>query len=310
MGCQSIVFVEPDAVREKERINDMKRILVTGCNGQLGRAINKEYAQEDIAFINTDVAEGEGVISLDITDVNAVLSCVEETKPDVIINCAAHTNVDACESQWDLAYKINAIGARNLSIAAEKTNAKLIHVSTDYVFPGTSPQPLTEFDTPDPISAYGKTKWEGENFVREFSTKHFILRTAWLYGDGKNFVKTMLKLAETHDTVSVVSDQYGSPTSAVELAKMIHFLEPTENYGTYHATCEGQCSWADFAVEIFKKAGKDTKVNYITTEEYNSPAKRPAYSILDNYMLRLTVGDAFLMADWKDALDVYMKELF
>ncbi len=288
----------------------MKRILVTGCNGQLGRAINKEYAQEDIAFINTDVAEGEGVISLDITDVNAVLSCVEETKPDVIINCAAHTNVDACESQWDLAYKINAIGARNLSIAAEKTNAKLIHVSTDYVFPGTSPQPLTEFDTPDPISAYGKTKWEGENFVREFSTKHFILRTAWLYGDGKNFVKTMLKLAETHDTVSVVSDQYGSPTSAVELAKMIHFLEPTENYGTYHATCEGQCSWADFAVEIFKKAGKDTKVNYITTEEYNSPAKRPAYSILDNYMLRLTVGDAFLMADWKDALDVYMKELF
>lgn len=288
----------------------MKRILVTGCNGQLGRAINKEYAQEDITFINTDVAEGEGVISLDITDVNAVLSCVEETKPDVIINCAAHTNVDACESQWDLAYKINAIGARNLSIAAEKTNAKLIHVSTDYVFPGTSPQPLTEFDTPDPISAYGKTKWEGENFVREFSTKHFILRTAWLYGDGKNFVKTMLKLAETHDTVSVVSDQYGSPTSAVELAKMIHFLEPTENYGTYHATCEGQCSWADFAVEIFKKAGKDTKVNYITTEEYNSPAKRPAYSILDNYMLRLTVGDAFLMADWKDALDVYMKELF
>lgn len=310
MGCQSIVFVEPDAVREKERINDMKRILVTGCNGQLGRAINKEYAQEDITFINTDVAEGEGVISLDITDVNAVLSCVEETKPDVIINCAAHTNVDACESQWDLAYKINAIGARNLSIAAEKTNAKLIHVSTDYVFPGTSPQPLTEFDAPDPISAYGKTKWEGENFVREFSTKHFILRTAWLYGDGKNFVKTMLKLAETHDTVSVVSDQYGSPTSAVELAKMIHFLEPTENYGTYHATCEGQCSWADFAVEIFKKAGKDTKVNYITTEEYNSPAKRPAYSILDNYMLRLTVGDAFLMADWKDALDVYMKELF
>lgn len=310
MGCQSIIFVEPDAVKEKERINDMKRILVTGCNGQLGRAINKEYAQEDIAFINTDVAEGEGVISLDITDVNAVLSCVEETKPDVIINCAAHTNVDACESQWDLAYKINAIGARNLSIAAEKTNAKLIHVSTDYVFPGTSPQPLTEFDTPDPISAYGKTKWEGENFVREFSTKHFILRTAWLYGDGKNFVKTMLKLAETHDTVSVVSDQYGSPTSAVELAKMIHFLEPTENYGTYHATCEGQCSWADFAVEIFKKAGKDTKVNYITTEEYNSPAKRPAYSILDNYMLSLTSGDAFLMADWKDALDVYMKELF
>ncbi len=286
----------------------MKKFLVTGCNGQLGRAINQEYAGEAVEFINTDVA-GDGVTPLDITDVEAVLALVEQTKPDVIINCAAHTNVDACEQQWDLAYQINAIGPRNLSIAADKVGAKLIHVSTDYVFPGTSPKPLTEFDEVGPISAYGKTKWEGENFVKEFSSRHFILRTAWLYGDGKNFVKTMLKLSETHDVITVVSDQFGSPTSAVELAKMIHFLEPTENYGTYHATCEGQCSWADFAVEIFKKAGKDTKVQYVTTEEYNSPAKRPAYSVLDNYMLRLVAKDAFRMADWKDALDVYMKEM-
>lgn len=282
----------------------MKKILITGCNGQLGRALRKEYAQENVEFINTDVA-GEGIVSLDITSVEAVLSLVEKEKPDVIINCAAHTNVDACESQWDLAYQINAIGPRNLAIAAEKTGAKLIHVSTDYVFPGTCPKPLTEFDAPGPISAYGKTKYEGELFVKEFSRRHFILRTAWLYGEGKNFVKTMLKLAESHEEITVVSDQFGSPTSAVELAKMIHFLEPTENYGTYHATCEGQCSWADFAVEIFKRAGKNTKVKYITTEEYNSPAKRPAYSILDNYMLRLVAGDKFKMADWKDALDAY-----
>lgn len=282
----------------------MKKILITGCNGQLGRALRKEYAQENVEFINTDVA-GEGIVPLDITSVEAVLSLVEKEKPDVIINCAAHTNVDACESQWDLAYQINAIGPRNLAIAAEKTGAKLIHVSTDYVFPGTCPKPLTEFDAPEPISAYGKTKYEGELFVKEFSRRHFILRTAWLYGEGKNFVKTMLKLAETHEEITVVSDQFGSPTSAVELAKMIHFLEPTENYGTYHATCEGQCSWADFAVEIFKRAGKNTKVKYITTEEYNSPAKRPAYSILDNYMLRLMAGDKFKMADWKDALDAY-----
>ncbi|NBI85982.1 dTDP-4-dehydrorhamnose reductase [Lachnospiraceae bacterium] len=287
----------------------MKKILVTGCNGQLGRAINKEYAGEDVSFINTDVVEGEGVTRLDITDVAAVTALVDKTRPDVIMNCAAHTNVDACEQQWDLAYQINAIGARNLSIAAEKVGAKLMHVSTDYVFPGTSPAPLTEFDPVGPISAYGKTKWEGENFVKEFSQKHFILRTAWLYGDGKNFVKTMLKLSETHDMITVVSDQFGSPTSAVELAKMIHFLEPTENYGTYHATCEGQCSWADFASAIFKKAGKDTVVKYVTTEEYNSPAKRPAYSVLDNYMLRLVAGDAFQMAQWEDALDVYMKEI-
>ncbi len=287
----------------------MKKILIAGCNGQLGRALNKEYAKDDVEFINTDVAQGEGILSLDITNVEEVIRCAEKTKPDVIINCAAHTNVDACETQWDLAYQINAVGARNLSIAAAKTDAKLIHVSTDYVFPGTSPKPLTEFDATGPISAYGKTKLEGENFVKEFAPKHFILRTAWLYGDGKNFVKTMLKLSESHDTITVVSDQYGSPTSAAELAKMIHFLEPTENYGTYHATCEGQCSWADFAVEIFKRAGKDTVVKYVTTEEYNSPAKRPAYSVLDNYMLRLAAKDAFRMADWKDALDVYFEEM-
>ena len=287
----------------------MKKIMVTGCNGQLGRAINKEYAKDDVEFINTDVAEGEGVISLDITDVDAVLALAEKARPDVIINCAAHTNVDACETQWDLAYRINAMGPRNLSIAASKYDIKLIHVSTDYVFPGTSPKPLTEFDAVDPISAYGKTKLEGENFVKEFAPKHFIFRTAWLYGDGQNFVKTMLKLSESHDVITVVSDQFGSPTSAAELAKMIHFLEPTENYGTYHATCEGQCSWADFAVEIFKKAGKDTVVKYVTTEEYNSPAKRPAYSVLDNYMLRLVAGSRFQMAEWKDALDVYMREI-
>ncbi len=287
----------------------MKKLLLTGSNGQLGRALNKEYAKDDVEIINTDVAEGEGIYALDITDVEAVNDFVMKTKPDVIINCAAHTNVDACETQWDLAYKINAIGARNLSIAAEKADAKLIHISTDYVFEGNCPDPLTEFDKTGPISAYGKTKFEGENFVKEFSSKHFILRTAWLYGDGKNFVKTMLKLAESHDTITVVSDQFGSPTSASELARMVHFLEPTESYGTYHATCEGQCSWADFAVEIFKKAGKNTTVKYVTTEEYNSPAKRPAYSVLDNYMLRLAFGDAFQMADWKDALDEYMKEI-
>ncbi len=287
----------------------MKKILVTGCNGQLGRAINKEYASEDVVFINTDVAEGDGITPLDITKVEEVLALVEAEKPDVIINCAAHTNVDACETQWDSAYRINALGPRNLSIAAAKVGAKMIHVSTDYVFPGTSPEPLNEFDATGPISAYGKTKLEGENFVKEFAPKHFIFRTAWLYGDGKNFVKTMLNLAENHDTITVVSDQIGSPTSTVELAKMIHFLEPTENYGTYHATCEGQCSWADFAVEIFKKAGKSTTVKYVTSEEYNSPTKRPPYSVLDNYMLRLVAGDAFKMADWHDALDVYIKEI-
>lgn len=289
----------------------MKRILVTGCNGQLGRAIRAEYAGEDVEFINTDVVEGKGVTALDISDVDAVLALVRETKPQVIINCAAHTNVDACEKEWDAAYRINAIGPRNLSIAATEVDAKLIHVSTDYVFEGNGTRPYTEFDEPNPVSAYGKTKLEGELFVREFAKKHFIFRTAWLYGDGRNFAKTMLRLAESHEEVSVVCDQQGSPTSAVELARAIHHFEPTENYGVFHATCEGDTNWADFAEAVFARAGKNTKVNHVTSEQYAkmnpASAKRPAYSILDNYMMRLTSD--YRMADWESALDEYMKNL-
>lgn len=286
----------------------MKKIMITGCNGQLGRALNKLYAKEqEISLINTDVFPGEHIMSLDITDVDAVLSFVREWKPDAIINCAAHTNVDKCETDIDNAYRINAVGPRNLSIAAAQTGAKLMHISTDYVFPGTENRPLTEFDAVGPTSMYGKTKLAGENFVREFSEKHFIIRTAWLYGDGKNFVKTMLRLAEGHDEVSVVKDQFGTPTSALELAKAVKYLLPTENYGLFHGTCEESCSWADFASEIFRLAGKNTKVNYITTEEFASPTKRPAYSILDNYMLRLTTD--FTFAPWQDAIEEYMNDI-
>lgn len=278
----------------------MKKILVTGCNGQLGKAIQKEYASEDAELILTDVAD------LDITDNAQVLQFVRENKPQVIMNCAAHTAVDLCEEQWDLAYRINAIGPRNLAIAATQTGAKLMHISTDYVFSGDGDHPYTEFDPVGPTSAYGKTKLEGERFVQQFARNYFIIRTAWLYGDGKNFVKTMLKLSETRDTVSVVKDQFGSPTSAKELAKMMHHLEPTENYGLFHGTCEGSCSWADFADEIFRLAVKETRVNHITTEEYGSATRRPAYSVLDNYMLRLTTD--FRMADWQDAIREYMEE--
>lgn len=278
----------------------MRRILITGCNGQLGRAIREEYANEDVELINTDVEE------LDITKVEEVTSFAEEKRPDVIINCAAHTNVNACESQWDLAYKINAIGPRNLSIAAEKIGAKMIHVSTDYVFDGTASEPYTEFSPVAPLGAYGKTKLAGEEFVKQFSNRYFIIRTAWLYGDGKNFVRTMLALGKEKGEVGVVADQFGSPTSAKELARMIHVIEPTENYGLYHGTCEGYCSWADFAEKIFELAGMDVRVNRLTTDEYPTPAKRPAYSVLDNYMLRLTTNHQF--ADWETALKEYMQK--
>ena len=242
---------------------------------------------------------------LDITSVDEVLALVREVKPYAIINCAAHTAVDACETDLDNAYRINAIGPRNLGIAATETGAKLIHVSTDYVFDGKGTRPYVEFDTPNPQGAYGKTKLAGENMVKDFADRYMIFRTAWLYGDGRNFVKTMLRLAENGDKVRVVEDQVGSPTSARELARAITAQLFTDNYGLFHATCEGNCSWADFAREIFRLAGRDTYVEGITSAEFAAKAPRPAYSILENYMLKLTGGYQF--ADWHDALDYYMK---
>lgn len=279
----------------------MKKLLITGCNGQLGRALNREYEGEPVELANTDLGE------LDITDLDAVMAFVKETRPDVIINCGAMTAVDLCETAYDQAFLANAIGPRNLGIAARETGAKLFQISTDYVFSGDGCKPYIETDAPGPRSVYGATKLAGEQFVRDFAQRYFIIRTAWLYGEGKNFAATMLRLAESNDTVRVVRDQYGTPTSALELAKMMHVLEPTENYGIFHGTCEGQCSWADFAAEIFRQAGKNTNVEYITTAEYPTPAKRPAYSVLENQMLHLTTD--FKMQQWQDALSVYLKEI-
>lgn len=280
----------------------MKKVIVTGANGQLGRAINKQYAgSAEYELINTDVGE------LDITDVDQVLGFVRTVRPYAIINCAAYTAVEACEKEEDLAFRINAIGARNLSIAATETDAKLIHVSTDYVFDGNGTRPYRETDPTGPQGAYGRTKLAGEEFVKEFSSRHYIVRTAWLYGDGKNFVKTMLRLSETNDKVRVVRDQVGSPTSSEELAKAIAYLLPTENYGLFHGTCEGDCSWAQFTEEIFRLAGKSTVVEAITSEEYGAAVKRPAYSILENYMFKMTTD--FMFADWHDAIAQYLRDM-
>ncbi len=285
----------------------MKKIIVTGCNGQLGRAVNQQYAgSTEYELINTDVGE------LDITKVEDVLALAREVKPTAIINCAAYTNVDRCEIDTDLAYKINAIGARNLAIAASDVNAKLMHISTDYVFPGdVCERPLIEFDATAPKSAYGRTKLAGENFVRDFADRWFIIRTAWLYGDGHNFAKTMLKLSENNDKIGVVMDQVGTPTSATELAKAIKYLVETDNYGLFHGTCEGDTNWAEFAATVLRLAGKKTEIEPITSEEYKrrfpASASRPAYSILENYMLKLTTDFSF--APWQDAIEVYMKEL-
>lgn len=286
----------------KQVINMTKKLIITGANGQLGRAINALYqGREDIVCVNTDVDE------LDITNLEEVEALVAREKPYAIVNCAAYTAVDACEDQEELAFRVNAIGPRNLAIAAEANGAKMMHISTDYVFAGNSNVPYREFDATGPKGAYGRTKLAGEKFVERFSSRHFIIRTAWLYGDGKNFVKTMLRLAETMPEVKVVDDQVGSPTSASELAKAMDALLFTNNYGTFHGTCEGVCSWADFAEEIFRLAGTGTKVVRISSSEFAAKAQRPAYSVLDNYMLKNTTD--FMFADWKDAIKEYMQTL-
>ena len=285
-----------------------KKIIVTGCNGQLGKAVNRLFAKESgYELINTDI---NADIKLDITDVDKVTAFVREISPYAVINCAAYTAVDKQESDIDLSYRINAIGPRNLAIASKSTGAKLIHISTDYVFPGDAKTPYTEFDAVGPKSVYGRTKLAGEEFVRQMTDRFFIIRTAWLYGDGHNFVKTMLRLSESHDEVSVVDDQLGTPTSAAELAKCVKYLLPTDNYGLFHGTCEGDTNWAAFAERIFELGGKKTKVSHVTSEEYEkmnpASAKRPAYSILDNYMLRLTSDFSF--ASWEEALEEYFRE--
>ncbi len=288
----------------------MKKIIVTGSNGQLGRAINSLLGKNtDYELVNTDFGVPQ-ITDLDITDLDSVIELCREIKPYAIINCAAHTNVDACEVQIDAAHRINAIGPRNLAIASSETGAKLVHISTDYVFAGDGTKPYTEFDTPAPKAMYGITKLAGENFVKQFADRFFIIRTAWLYGDGKNFVGTMLRLAENHSNITVVNDQVGSPTSADELAKAIRSLISTENYGLFHGTCEGQCSWADFAKEIFRLAGKDTVVTPVTSRQYKemnpASADRPHYSVLENYMFKLTGGYNF--APWEMAIADYFQK--
>lgn len=283
-------------------VNDLKKLFITGCNGQLGREINRFYADKNgIELVNTDVDE------LDITDIKAVMDMIESEKPYAIINCAAYTAVDACETNQDIAFKVNVIGPRNLSIAAKAVGAKMVHISTDYVFDGTKLTPYFESDPICPQSVYGETKAEAEKMVTMFSDRFFIFRTAWLYGDGKNFVKTMLRLSEDHDEVRVVEDQFGTPTSTVELVKAIDSILFTDNYGIYHATCEGSCNWAEFAREIFRLAGKNVKVTGITTAEYNAPANRPAHSVLENRMLKAVGGYTF--CEWHEAIKTYLDEL-
>ncbi len=287
------------------------KILITGGKGQLGTEIAKcfergytELGTPDILKIDNDITAID-MDELDISDMDAVCSLFEKERYDAVINCAAYTNVNGCETERETAFKANALGPRNLAIASEKIGAKLIHVSTDYVFAGDGTKPYVEWDLCAPQSAYGSSKYLGEEYIKQFCTKYFIVRTSWLYGYyGGNFVKTMMKVTRNNGTAKVVNDQRGNPTNAADLAHHLLKLLTTEQYGIYHGTGNGECTWYDLTCKIVELAGIEAQVNPCTTEEYPTPAKRPAYSSLDNMMFRATVGDEF--RNWEDALKCFI----
>ncbi len=276
------------------------KILITGANGMLAKAVRNELKDEEL--ILTDVAE------LDITNIDAVRNFVKENKPQYIINCAAYTAVDKAEEQLELARKVNALGPKNLAIVANEEDATLIHISTDYVFGGAKSveEDYTEMEEKNPESVYGVTKLEGENAIIDSTFKYYIFRTAWLYGDGNNFVRTMLKLGKEKAEINVVSDQHGSPTYAVDLASIIHqAIEKQIPYGIYHTTNMGYTTWYEFTKKIFEKVNYSCKVNPVTSEEFNSAAKRPKNSKLSKEKL---IKAGIEVPTYEDALDRYLKE--
>ena len=276
------------------------KVLITGANGQLGRELTKQYKlQNDVELILTDYKE------LDITDLSKVYEFFDKYKPEVVVNCAAYTQVDKCETDVDNAYKVNTIGPRNLAQAANKIGCEIVQISTDYIFNGEANTPITEFCIPDPQTVYGKTKIDAELLVKTLNPKYYIFRTAWLYGDGNNFVKTMIDLSKNHDSLKVVNDQIGSPTSSVDLAKVIIDNVAVKNYGIFNCTCKGQCSWYDFTKKIFELKNISTQVVACSSDEFPRPAKRPHYSVLRNYMLELTTGDT--TRNWEEAIKDYLE---
>lgn len=290
------------------------KILITGSKGQLGNTLcdlfkngNNSLGEIPTIYKNCEITAVD-VDELDITDNAAVFSLISEDKPDLIINCAAYTNVDGCETDRELAENINANGPYNLALAAKEINAKFVHVSTDYVFHGDATNPYVETDECNPVTAYGSSKRNGELKVQTACEKHYIFRTSWLYGlIGNNFVKTIRRVAKEKGALTVVNDQRGNPTNCEDLAYHILKVAETENYGIYHCTGTGECTWFDFAKKIVEFSGIDCTVEPCSTEQSNRPAKRPAFSSLDNRHLRETVGDS--MREWTVALKEYIIKL-
>jgi dTDP-4-dehydrorhamnose reductase len=280
----------------------MMKVMVTGAKGQLGTDLVNLLVDRGYEVY------GYGREELDITNFDQVKQVISKISPDVVIHAAAYTKVDLAESEPDQAYLINAYGTRNVAVASQAIGAKLVYVSTDYVFDGTANTPYNEFATTNPLGVYGNSKLAGEQFVRDLHSKFFIVRTSWVYGKhGNNFVKTMLKLAHKRDELMVVNDQIGCPTYTVDLASCIIELIQTEKYGIYHVSNSGNCSWYEFAKAIFEEAGIEVKVNPCTTKDFPRPAPRPAYSVFDHMSLRLNSFSD--IRHWREALGEFISDL-
>ena len=278
------------------------RVLVTGVKGQLGYDVVKELNKRGHIAIGTDIEE------MDITDAENVDKVIKESSPEAVIHCAAYTAVDAAEDNEALCRKINSDGTQNIANVCQELDIKMIYISTDYVFDGEGEKPWEPEDDRTPLNVYGQTKYEGELAVQNTLDKFFIVRIAWVFGvNGKNFIKTMLNLGKTRDSLTVVNDQFGSPTYTYDLARLLVDMVETDKYGIYHATNEGICTWYEFACEIFKQAGMNVKVSPVSADEYPAKAKRPSNSRMSKE--KLTENGFEKLPTWQDALGRYLKEI-
>jgi len=277
------------------------KVLVTGVNGQLGHEVVKRLNKLGITAIGADKND------FDIADGQQTFDYIDKVRPDVVVHCAAYTAVDKAEEDKKKCYAINVEGTRNIAEACNKLDAKMVYISTDYVFDGEGEEAQPVDKPTAPVNYYGYTKEQGEALVRSLVEKHFIIRTSWVYGrNGNNFVKTMLKLAQGRNEISVVNDQIGTPTYAVDLAVLICDMLQTRAYGTYHGVNEGYCSWYEFATAIFEKVGLNVRVNPIPSSEYPTKARRPLNSRLSKE--KLDINGFYRLPDWADALSRYLKE--
>lgn len=279
------------------------KILITGSKGQLGHDLMNELAKRGIEYVGVDVEE------MDITDGDACRRVITDAAPDAVIHCAAYTAVDAAEENVELCRKINAEGTKNIAEVCHDLDIKMMYISTDYVFNGEGTRPWEPDDHREPLNIYGLTKYEGEVYIERLVKKFFTVRIAWVFGvNGKNFIKTMLRLGEERGAVSVVDDQIGSPTYTYDLARLLVDMIQTEEYGRYHATNEGLCSWYEFACEIFRQAGmNDVKVTPVDSSQFPAKAKRPKNSRMNREKL---VEKGFTpLPTWQDALSRYLKEI-